>query len=161
MIEYLRLRGEPGNNSWKNNFLLSNINYCHCASAALSCGQSFSVLTYCNIWCFNEGLTNSFGVDDEVFAGNLLEFVTCDNQDGKKVLDMMFRASQCIGDKDAAMGLGRFMIESPQSRISHLLLEGKVGLAASLCDAGVMSSQTNFSPGLTTSLYFMGLHHTF
>ena len=160
VIEFLRLRGEPGNNSWKNNFLLSNINYSHCASAALSCNQYFSVITYCNIWCFNAGLTDNFGLGDEVFTGNLLEVVTNESRDGKKVLDMMFNASRSIGDKDAALGLGRFMIDNPQSRISHLLLEGKVEVAASLCESGVLSSQSIFSHGLTTSLYSMGLHHT-
>ena len=36
-------------NSWQENFKLTNINYLHCASAALTCGEHFSALLMCQV----------------------------------------------------------------------------------------------------------------
>ena len=160
VIQYLRLRGETGNNCWSNNFLLANINYCHLAAAALTTGDNFLALNLASVWCHQQSLARGWGTSEEAFTDNMMgEIVASGGREAARLLDIMFTASQNIGDKDRAMGLGRFMIHDPRSRISNLLLEGKMELAASLCDSG-LSSRANVASSLMSSLHCMGLHHT-
>ena len=94
-------------------------------SARLSCEEPDSVATH---------------------GDNMMEeIVASGGREAAKLLDIMFTASQNIGDKDRAMGLGRFMIHDPRSRISNLLLEGKMELAASLCDSNPNSRDANLT----------------
>lgn len=160
VIQYLRLRGETGNNSWSNNFLLANINYCHLAAAALTTGDNFLALNLASVWCHQHSLNSGWGSSEDAFTDNMMgEIVASGGREAISLLKIMFTASQNIGDKDRAMGLGRFMIHDPRSRISNLLLEGKMGLAASLCDSGLWTG-VDVSSGLVSSLHSMGLHHT-
>ena len=160
VIQYLRLRGETGNNCWSNNFLLANINYCHLAAAALTTGDNFLALNLASVWCHQQSLASGWGTSEEAFTDNMMgEIVASGGREAARLLDIMFTASQNIGDKDRAMGLGRFMIHDPRSRISNLLLEGKMELAASLCDSS-LSSRAVVSSGLVSSLHSMGLHNT-
>lgn len=160
VIQYLRLRGETGNNCWSNNFLLANVNYCHLAAAALTTGDNFLALNLASVWCHQQSLARGWGTSEEAFTDNMMEeIVASGGREAVRLLEIMFTASQNIGDKDRAMGLGRFMIHDPRSRIANLLLEGRTELAASLCDSG-LTAGADVSSGLVTSLHSMGLHHT-
>ena len=159
-IQYLRLRGETGNNCWANNFLLANINYCHLAAAALTTGDNFLALSLASVWCHQQSIARDWATSEEAFTDNMMtDLVATGGREAARMLDIMFTASQNIGDKDRALGLGRFMIHDPRSRISNLLMEGKMELAASLCDSG-LASCSDMSSGLVSSLHSMGLHHT-
>ena len=152
VVQHLRTRGESGNNCWQNNFLISNINYAHCASAALSCGDHLAALALASVWVYSQTRSGSL---ESSFTGSLMEdIVARGDREGERVLEIMFAASQNIGDKDLALGLGRLMVHQPRARIAALVLEGQLGLATQLCDAGRVSGS------LVTSLHSLGLHHT-
>ena len=159
-VEYVRLKGVPGKNVWENNFLIPNLNYSHCSAAALFCGQFFSSLQFANIWCFQQGLETKFGATEHVFVGNLIaEILKHSADDGKYVLEVMFKSLKNIQDKDSSLGIGRFLIDSPVSRISNLLSENKHVLAASLSDSFICSNPGVVS-GLVRSLHGLGMYHS-
>ena len=155
------------NNSWRENFKISNINYLHCATAALSCGQHFSALLMCQLWCLKEAINCSFGTKKHDFEESLLERIaSLRGAEARKVQKIIFTASRQIGDTDRALGVGRMMVEDPLSRISQLTLEGRSEAALPLYDcllarrAPDPGREEAYSSGLVRSLASQGLHHT-
>ena len=147
-------------NCWQENFKITNINYLHCATAAFYCGEHFSALLMCQIWCLKEGITNSFGTDKNDFGESLLERIACQRgPEARKIQEIMFSASREIGDSDVALGVGRMMVEDPTSRICQLSLEGRSGSALPLSDALVVRGGRG-SSGLVAGLQSQGLLHT-
>ena len=128
-------------NCWKENFKLTNINYLHCATAALHCGEHFSALIMCQIWCLKEGIRNRFGTNKNDFGESLLERIASLRvSEARKVQDIIFKSSREIGDTDSALGVGRMMVDDPISRICQLSLEGRSDSALPLYDALVLSN---------------------
>ena len=148
------------NNCWEQNFKITNINYLHCATAALYCGEHFSALLMCQIWCLKEGISIKFGTNKNDFGESLLERISSlSGCEARKVLDIIFTASREIGDSEAALGVGRLMVEDPTARICQLSLEGRSDLALPLCDSLLVRGGGGMS-GLVRSLQSEGLHHT-
>ena len=88
VIQYLRLRGETGNNCWSNNFLLANINYCHLAAAALTTGDNFLALNLASVWCHQQSLASGWGTSEEAFTDNMMgEIVASGGREATRLLD--------------------------------------------------------------------------
>ena len=155
------------NNAWRENFKICNINYLHCASAALDCGQHFSALLMCQLWCLQQGINCSFGTKKEDFEESLLERIASLSMRGseaRKVQKIIFTASREIGDSDRALGVGRMMVDDPLARINQLSLEGRWESALPLYDCLMAGSpgraREEAGGGLVRSLQSQGLHHT-
>lgn len=144
------------NNCWENNFWLANINYLHCARAALSCGAPAEALLLASVWCFQREREATTAAPLGR-SGSLLERVGV-SEEGEAVQAVIHTASLLLGDRDAALGAGTVDLASPAARSSRLAMAGNFGLALPLADAQVADGGGREE--LVAALYKAGLHHT-
>jgi ataxia telangiectasia mutated family protein len=128
-------------NCWENNFWLANINYLHCARAALSCGQAFSACQLGAVWCYQR---------ERESAGSSAE--------GEAIRNVLHTAALMLGDRDAALGAGTDL-RCPAARAGRLAMEGSHSLALPICDALATAGGPGARAGLVAALYGAGLHH--
>ena len=134
---HLALRGQ---NCWENNFWLADINYLHCAKAALSCRRPTDAIQLASVWCYKKERESR---RPQYSSESLLERLL--NGDVQQVL---CKASSMLGDTDAALGTGL-----------NLDTEG-LGLLLPICDAQASAGGLEARQSLVDALYGSGLHHT-
>ena len=145
VVTHLRQQPMPprlatrGQNCWESNFWLADINYLHCARAALSCGRPTDALQLASIWCYQK--EREFR-KPQLSNGSLLESL-----DGE-VQQVLYKASSMLGDTDSALGTGL-----------NLDPEG-LDLLLPICDAQASTGGSEAQQGLVDALYGSGLHHT-
>ena len=144
------------NNCWENNFWLANLNYLHCARAALTCGAPAAALLLASVWCFQREREATTAAPLGR-GGSLLERVGV-SEEGEAVQAVIHTASLLLGDRDAALGAGTVDLASPAARSSSLAMAGNFGLALPLADAQVAAGGGR--EALVAALYTAGLHHT-
>ena len=145
VVIHLRQQAMPprlatrGQNCWESNFWLADINYLHCARAALSCGRPTDAILLASIWCFQKERESGKA---QMSSESLLERL-----DGE-VQQVLYKASTMLGDTDSAQGTGL-----------NLDPEG-LGLLLPICDAQAATGGSEARQGLVGALYGSGLHHT-
>ena len=145
VVIHLRQQAMPprlatrGQNCWESNFWLADINYLHCARAALSCGRPTDAILLASIWFFQKERESRKA---QMSSESLLERL-----DGE-VQQVLYKASTMLGDTDSAQGTGL-----------NLDPEG-LGLLLPICDAQAATGGSEARQGLVGALYGSGLHHT-
>ena len=145
VVTHLRQQPMPprlvlrGQNCWENNFWLADVNYLHCARAALSCKKPTVAVQLASIWCYQK--------ERESRKAHLSSESLLESLNGE-VQQVLYKASLMLGDIDAALATG---LNFDPEGLSNLL---------PIRDAQASTGGSEARQGLVGALYESGLHHT-
>merc|ERR1719187_413927 len=97
VVIHLRQQAMPsrlatrGQNCWESNYWLADVNYLHCARAALSCDRPTDAIQLASIWCFQKERESRKA---QMSGGSLLESLN------GEVQQVLYKASTMLGDTD-------------------------------------------------------------